>query len=553
MLIKGASVGAWIKEIQRMGLSLPALSAYPVPSTQANVLWGCLLVLDAGTSQIDLGRNTYCQVVNQILFIPERSHLYPLLSHGEVEQLFSGKKHLLHPEFGLVALEEEIDWKNLVEWPVERSCKVTAPSASVFIPGQIKSFQIKPLAPEEVLDTFEEKYFPKPEAFKEKPLNPLEKVKLFFYKQVFKLAASAVGGSATGKAAAGPVQQFLNKWFSGRWSEKLQMDFESLEKRNQKHLDRLMDLFKKNPGEALKYAIPLDTDGTGRGGAMGAFSLQKRWLDLSAFGRGWNSGGAGAAIMPGNSFAQLHAQYLNTAQELTRQKDYQKAAFVYMKLLKNYHMAAQTLEQGGYYQESASLYLKYCSNKQKAAECYEKGNMTENAIELYKELNQDEKVGDLYYALHQKKEALVYYQKVADGYTQNQQFVKAALLYKNKMENTASAQGVLLKGWRLNRDGFNCLNNYFSNISDPKQSWSELQEIYHKEVNGANRETFLKVLQYEYDKQNDYSESIKDMAYQVVAEQVGLNPSIVLELRTFNKNDKELVKDTVRFKINLKK
>jgi tetratricopeptide (TPR) repeat protein len=257
--------------------------------------------------------------------------------------------------------------------------------------------------------------------------------------------------------------------------------------------------------------------------------------------------------MPGNSFAQLHSQYMNTAQELTQQQDYKKAAFVYMKLLKNYHMAAQTLEQGGFYQESASVYLKYCSNKLKAAECYEKGNMTENAIELYKELNHDEKVGDLYYALHQKKEAFVYYQKVADGYTQNQQFVKAALLYKNKMENTTIAQEVLLKGWRLNRDGFNCLNNYFSNISDPKQSWSELQEIYHKEVNGMNRETFLRVLQHEYDKQHEFSEPIKDIAYQIVVEQIPANPSIVSELRSFNKEDKKLINDTLRFKVNLKK
>lgn len=80
-----------------------------------------------------------------------------------------------------------------------------------------------------------------------------------------------------------------------------------------------------------------------------------------------------------------------------------------------------------------------------------------------------------------------------------------------------------------------------------------LQEIYQKDVNSVNRETFLKVLQYEYNKQLEFSASIKDMAYQVVVEQIPVNPSVVSELRSFNSEDKKLVNDTLRFKVNMKK
>lgn len=330
------------------------------------------------------------------------------------------------------------------------------------------------------------------------------------------------------------------------------MDYEELERRNQKHFDRLMELLKRDPEEALKYAIPLDTDGVGRGGNKGSFELQKRWMDFSLSNSGWNSG-AGRAILSDDAFTRLHNQYLYTAQELMKQKEYKKAAFVYMKLLKNYLLAAQALEAGAHYGEAASLYLKYCNNQLKAAQCFEKGKMLPNAIELYKELKQHEKVGDLYLDMGNKKEAVIFYQNEADNYLQNQQYLKASLLYKNKMENTYAAQEVLLKGWREGKDHFNCLNNYFANITDLKELSEALQAVYQREVHKANRETFLQVLKYEYNKQTELSGIIKEMAYETIVEQVRVNPAIVSELHFFNKEDKQLVKDTMRYKVNLKR
>jgi hypothetical protein len=64
------------------------------------------------------------------------------------------------------------------------------------------------------------------------------------------------------------------------WVNGLQQDFEELERRNQKHLDRLMKLFKNNPLEALKYKIPLDNEGY-QEGRMGQLTLSKRWMDFS--------------------------------------------------------------------------------------------------------------------------------------------------------------------------------------------------------------------------------------------------------------------------------
>jgi hypothetical protein len=46
---------------------------------------------------------------------------------------------------------------------------------------------------------------------------------------------------------------------------------------------------------------------------------------------------------------------------------------------------------------------------------------------------------------------------------------------------------------------------------------------------------------------------IKDMAYEIVVAHIPVNSAVVAELRAFNKEDKQLVKDTMRFRLNLKK
>ena len=351
-----------------------------------------------------------------------------------------------------------------------------------------------------------------------------------------------------------PAMGFLNKimnFFSkqeNKIADKMMSDFEDLEKRNQKQIDRLMDMLKNNPEEALKYAIPLDNDGSNRGGIEGTFDLSKRWMDFSLLSPG-GSGGGGSVVL-GDKFQELRNQYMKTAEDLIKKEEYRKAAFIYLKLLKNNHQAAATLENGKLFPEAASVYLKFMQNKNKAAECFEKGHMTMEAIDLYKELLQNEKVGDLYMSIYRKKEAFEFFEKVADDYKSKDQYVKASLVYKNKMDNSGAGQSMLLEGWRKQKDAFNCLNNYLNNIEDVKAVGSEINHLYSKEVDNSNREAFLKVIEHEYEKHEELSEPIRDMAYEIIAEEIRKNPSIVHELKVFNKNNKELSKDTTRYRSN---
>jgi hypothetical protein len=559
-LIREASVKTWLMELQALNYTLQAIQVYIIPNTTANSVWGCFVITNKILVANEIGKHEACQKVSPHFFIPEKAAIYPSLKLVEIESLFQSGIHILHPEFGLVELTQELKLAISLTEPIMKSYFVTKPEASVFIPSDVKQFQVKPVSAEDLIKHLEEKVFPKKEDMKDEKLNVFEQTKLAFYNFLFKRNKQE-GKQGEGEKVVTEKTGLLSKFESmfqsffknePKWMTKMQKDFEDLERRNQKQMDKLLDLLKNNPDEALKYAIPIDENGSVRGGEKSEFDLTRRWSDFSLFGNQTQGRGSGSIDL-GDNFHVLRNQYNLTAQKLIEEKQYHKAAFVYMKLLKDNHSAASTLENAGFYQEAAVIYTKHCHNKQKAAECYEKGNMTNDAIELYKELNKFEKVGDLYASIRKQREADVYFEKVVDEYKERGQYIKASLIYKEKMHNATGGQQLLLQGWRTNKDAPNCLASYFANINDIKQLKTEIAAIYAHDLNNQNSEAFLQVIQNEYNKKNELSDYIKEMAYEVIAAQIPTNPLIVSEMKGFNKNDKELVKDALRFRVGKKK
>ncbi len=530
-----------------MGIHLNQADVFPVPGNTANSVYGCVVV--SNVKVLDIGRNQYLQSVNGLVYIPERSCLFPSVTEAELRKLTSDKKLVFHPDFGLVELGQKILWEVYIEAPLLIPHRVDSPVPGIRIPGSIKSFQVSCPPPEEVIKSLENESFPQKENEEIKPLNLFEKAKLEAYKLLFSKEKPEGKGGAVQKPILSGLAAFSKSIFGKdeSWTENLKEDFEELEFRNQNQVDRLLDFLKNNPEEALKYAIPLDERGVTRGESTPAgMGWAKRWLDFSLTAGSSVSGGSGNVYI-GDKFYQLQAQYQQTALDLIKKKEYEKAAFIYLKLLKNYLKAAETLEEGNLYAEAAAIYIKHCLNKGKAAACYEKGRMYAEAIEIYKELNENEKVGDLYLELQNRVEAMHYFEKVVDAYSQKHQYVKAALLSKNKMQNIEAAQTLLLQGWRSDRDSFNCLNNYFNNIKDIKTLKTEISNIYSTEVQVKDQELFLQVIKHEYNKQNELTNFILDIAYKIISERLSVNPQIVSELPSFNKKDRELVRDTIRF------
>lgn len=546
-MIKSPTVIEWIRVLQEMQLSLPGLSVYPLPGNTANSVWGCMVVFETTATPSPVCRYEFCQQVTQNLFIPEKSILFPPTVDKELQKLFSSGIFVMHPEFGTVQLGDPLDFRTIVEVPASTSINVTAPSEGLKIPGRIRSFQVHRVKPDEVLENMDKNIFPKHEKMKDDSLSFWEKVKLMFYRSLFSKTKTKEGTKTEETSGGKTLKGIFTRLFNNKKWSGMQDDFEDLEARNQKEVDKLVDLLKKNPDEALKYAIPLDGEGVTRGGRQGKLDLSKRWFDFSLLQQNRSNGSGVVSI--GDHFNVLRQQYIDTAQELVNKNEYQKAAFVYMKLLKDYVNAAAILEKGKYYSEAATIYLKHVGNIQKAAECYENGNMMMDAIDLYKKLQAHERVGDLYMKIDDRTQAMIHYNKVVQDHKASLRYIKASLLSSEKMNDMPQAQDLLLEGWARDIDGINCLGMYFSNIESDDHRWKEITRIHTQLTPGTKVESFLGVLKREFRKQNTLSNDLRDLAYEVAAENLKKTPSVVSELKDFNVNDHEFRKDAIRFKL----
>lgn len=261
--------------------------------------------------------------------------------------------------------------------------------------------------------------------------------------------------------------------------------------------------------------------------------------------RGANGGGN--FYLEASLFDKIRSKYEDLAQKYIDEKDYKKAAKVYMNLLRDHYRGAKTLEDGGFYTEAAVIYLKKLKNKSEAANCYEKAKQYRKAIDLYKELEQKEKVGDLYREINDVKNANTYYQMVVNDYVNNNQMVKGSLIYRKKMEMPDEAQKILLKGWEEDRDAFNCLNNYFANIFDVKKLDQQIQELY-KKTPSEKKITYLEAMKYEFKKDPKLQTTARNIAYEIIAEKVTTHSEIVNELKHFNPDDEVILKDISRYK-----
>lgn len=567
VFIRSTSLEYWLSEIDRMGLSLERIQVFPVAGTVANQLFGALVVFDEQLQVGDLEKNNYFQLVENKVFIPEKTILVPEMNAEEFSTVFSAHYHLMHPEIGLCELEEAIDWLSVLRLSEMKEYTITEPLNSVKIPKLITSLQVN-------VDQ---------EALQKAIENPLTEQELI---------------------------------------EKLPFNIKKIMAGNEKEIDKLLAYLEKHPDKALQLGIPLDTIGSSRGGNGGIFVfrggfstdsikrnvvgiLEKtawvmanygliRFVLVIAFitslrsctrdnlGEGLGltfgiisimilagllyafvfdkenynsrfSSGGGSALINSNRFSALQERYEKLAEEYLAKGDYRMASHIYFKLLKNTYRAANILEEGGFYNEAAIMQLKYNNNKFRAAECYEKGHAYREALELYKQLNEHEKAGDLCVKMGNRTEANKNYQLVVDNHLSGNKYIKAALLYKDKMHLMDEARETLLKGWAEQREAVNCMSMYFSTFDQIEELASEIKQAYGQLLNQDNSVAFLQVMKGEFKKHSNLEEITKEIAYQIVSEKINNHPQLASELVPFNTGNKSIIKDVIRFKQSRKK
>lgn len=218
LLIKGASPMIWLQEMETLGINLNQVKSYAIPADLPNVLYGCFLVFNDHAPQ-EIGKNAYFQCVDNKFFIPENTTFYPKINPEDWE-LVTSDFLIMHPEFGLVKLSEQIDWVALIQEPGNSTEIVRKPSNGVKIPHQIQSYTV--------------------EMDDEKMLEALQKPQT-----------------------------------EEEWMNNLPFDMKKVMAGNKKEIEKYLEYIEKYPERAVELGVPLDIMGTSRGDVTGKFT----WLE----------------------------------------------------------------------------------------------------------------------------------------------------------------------------------------------------------------------------------------------------------------------------------
>lgn len=230
IFIKHASPKVWLQEIQRMQLRLSDCTAYACPSLEANGISGIVLILKSTQKNIDIGNNITIQKVHENFFIPENTVLNMALTEEEFSKLLNGIPHFFHHEFGMIELNEVLDWSTIIQNPKEQFPTIETPAKGVKIPTKVTAFSIEIEEAEEA------------EALN----NPF------------------------GSEEVDPKD--------------LPFDMKKVLQGNNAEVAKYLNYLDKNPDAALKMAIPLDMMGTSRGKAFAQYKFKSGFFESLGFG-----------------------------------------------------------------------------------------------------------------------------------------------------------------------------------------------------------------------------------------------------------------------------
>ncbi len=574
--IRGTEPKVWLQEINRWNISPEQFACYLVPASHQSIQ-AIGLVVVFKSEEIALKVDApypYALLVNKLL-VPTNARLFPVVNDNELQQLLLYDIHFFHPTIGLVGYKKE-NQLNLADlFQVHPATDTLWHFAKDGIKPNppFQKISINQANLDDVLQSFSDQIDKKPldeipdkEGDNSGGSNITDAITRTFLKGALSMGKkldNALENMAMGNTGVngepgafdsdywntgpGPLDRF-NKWANDKLNE--------LEKKRQKELNRLLDMFDENTDEALRYAIPLDSTFLGRGRANPSSRLTRRSGNFN-----WRMGGSGGAADywdVGNRYHELRQKYQLAAEQALQNRDYKKAAYIYAHLLSDFHSAANALEQGSFYRDAAIIHKERFKNIESAAACLERGGLLTEAIDLYLELNRNEKVGDLYTRLKQTDKAKKHYQICVDRAIRKNDYMEAAQLMLAKLKQQKRAMAILLNGWTENKQAVLCLEKYFDTIAPyPKINLSTQAQHVYKNLTPVNKKiAFLKVLD---TLKNKYPEQLakssKEIAYEIISETYSVEgrTNYLFLLKNFLQNDRLIGSDCSRFVNNKSK
>ncbi len=446
-LLTGSDPARWLAELSRWQVELLQVCLRPLPGDRSSQGLSGVLVTVTGESRPNV---QYCAEYGCLadrFFLPVEARLEPALSESELAQLLQGHDDDLvyHPVLGLVRIsrQERLEVVDLLTPPpaiaVDWGC------------AQPGTAPLRPLLSVEpdALPTVEQ-------VLREAG----EDIAVDSPRQIPRRPRSLRGESSSLAEVGNAVRGFLAA--AGDWLARLQGAAGGQAGRaavQNRELDRLVDLLKRDPDEGLRYAMPL-TAAMHRGLAP----VGRLMRNVVNFDLGRLFGGGGPASVwevSHQRYRTLNDCYRELANRELALGRHRRAAYIYAHLLGDFHAAAQALRDGKHWREAAVLYRDKLNRLETAAECLAEGQLWAEAIEAYEQLKADEQVGDLYRQIGQEEAARQAYYRAIDKHCRKDDYVRAARLAREKLESPQEALQFLQAGWPASAQATLCLAEMF--------------------------------------------------------------------------------------------
>jgi tetratricopeptide (TPR) repeat protein len=547
----------WLKELSNWGNAAADWACYAVPESMQSVFVAGLFVV---TKKADLAATSpnlmWFNRVGERLYLPINAELTPSVSEAELTKLLIFDVQLFHPTIGWMGFNraDKLDLGQLLDLSLAEGADWSCAKTGIQVPPKLHQISFIQPTSNDVMQSFRDDMEQKP--LKDIPFkdgstadeekSAFDKLKDAIKEQLLRGGISALDGlnkllpeNTTGQR--GTFEAFY---------QSLQDRMKALEQKRESELDRLVDLFKTNPDEALKYALPLDNPYADRGVASPSNTLGTRSTDFNL-----GQIGGGRAVDGWNTdrhYHDLRRSYIDAANRALDSGDFRRAAYIFAHLLGDFTSAANALEQGGFYREAATLYREHLNNLVGAANCLEKGGLYLEAIELYVQVGNDEKVGDLYKRIGQSKNATNFYEKAVEECVKKRKYVEMARLEKDKLADLPRAKATLLRGWLdTNHESYElCLRQYFDlMMSESDEAAAQQIEPIFKQSPEQNL-SFLSVLINQNHKFKNalFQTTARPIAYQIISEAVANgNRAAANDLEHFFPDDALIGKDAGLF------
>lgn len=463
--LPGDDAREWLQEIAGWDVPQTELELFIVPRSAADLRpRGVLVRIPRATKHIPGWRGHPYGLIGGRLFVPVEAAISPCVSDDEWPSLLRQEyaAWVWHPQSGLVAFEEADRLRvcDLIQPPDEIENDWGRARPGEVWSSRIESIDVeRPRSVEDVLAEGRDGIATRGDDLKGMPRGSQEG----FGKVLGDAGAAAispVARAAKWLADHAPSGASQKTWLNGlsEWADEVLKRGANLWNARARELERLMNLLDSDPDEGLKYALPLGGDAP-RGVAPPGSRLTRRPVDFSL-----SHGASGPAdywdVAP-DVRTQLLRRYRELAAREVQLGRYRRAAYIYAELLNDLNSAANTLVAGKHYREAAVLFRDRLHRPHDAANCLERGGLLHEAIEIYDELQQHVKVAELYTQLEQHDDARAAWRRAVDERKKHGDFITAASLLEEKLDEPLTALNLLEFGWPDSGQARECLDESF--------------------------------------------------------------------------------------------